>query len=138
MFNKEEFINKFVEAAANNDEEKMKELSEQAGEVEGTDRITLLEGIVDKLKETKANSAVEEGLAATLALVKMAAEANENSTAQEAKDTSKAEEATQDVAAEGSAAEAETPAPNADISQGEAEGEAPAEEEKTEKSEEVK
>jgi len=138
MFNKEEFINKFVEAAANNDEEKMKELSEQAGEVEGTDRITLLEGIVDKLKETKANSAVEEGLAATLALVKMAAEANENSTAQEAKDTSKAEEATQDVAAEGSAESADEKEAEASTPVAASEGEAPAEEEKTEKSEEVK
>lgn len=138
MNDNEKFITEFVAAAKDSNEEKMKELAETVTDRGLNERVELLEDLVSALKEEEANEEVTAGLAATLELMKLAAETQDNedledSASAEAKDDKQATEATKDVAADTGAAEAETP-DNKSASQGEAEGEAPAKEEKEEKS----
>lgn len=149
MFNSEEFINSFVEAAKANDEAKMAEMAKSIADENLEFRLNLLSDLVDALRDSQANKEVEAGLSATLQLMKLAKEAaesqqgdNQNSTGEEAKDNTKAEEVTQDVAADGSATEAKGDsgqlADAATETEAEVEGEAPAKEEEEVKSEEDK
>ena len=138
MFNSEEFINSFVEAAKANDEAKMAEMAKSIADENLEFRLNLLSDLVDALRDSQANEVIEAGLSARLQLMKLAKEAaesqqgdNQNSAVEEAKEDTKAEEATQDVAAEDSAEEAKT-----EESEASEEGEAPAKEEEAEKSEE--
>lgn len=138
MFNTEEFIKEFLEAAKNNDETLMKELADKISAKSLEFRTELLSDLVDAMKESKANPEVEAGLAATLQLMKLAVEA-QDSAGEEGKDKSEPEEATQDVAADTSATETEGDSTEAEAGAAETEvevdGEAPAEEEKAEKTE---
>lgn len=139
MFNSEEFINDFVAAAKENNDEKMKELADKISTETLEFRTQLLSDLVDAMKDSEANAEVEAGLAATLQLMQLALEA-QDSAGEEAKDNTKAEEATQDVAADTSAAETEGDSKEAEAvaeteTSEEAEGEAPAKEEEAEKTE---
>lgn len=139
MFDQEKFISAFVEAAKNNDEDTMKKLAEEVGVESAELRVELLEGLVAEMAKTEANAEVEAGLNATLQLMKLAVE-HQDSTGEVAKDNTKAEEVTQDVAADTSAEEVagdseEAKAVAEDETVAESEGEAPAEEVKAEKTE---
>lgn len=139
MFDQEEFISAFVEAAKANNEEAMKLLAERVSVESAELRVELLEGLVDEMAKTEANKEVEAGLNATLQLMRLAVE-HQDSTGVVAKDTSKAVEATQDVAADTSADEVtgdseEAKAVAEDETVAESEGKAPAEEVKAEKTE---
>ena len=138
MFNSEEFINSFVEAAKANDEAKMAEMAKSIADENLEFRLNLLSDLVDALRDSQANEVIEAGLSARLQLMKLAKEAaeaqqgdNQNSTGEEGKDKSAPKEATPDVAADTSADEAKAKEPEASE-----EGEAPAKEEEAEKSEE--
>lgn len=128
----EKFISDFVAAAKENNEQRMKELAETVTDKGLDARVKLLDGLVTALREEEANEEVTVGLEATLELMKLAAETkdNEDSTGEDAKDDTKAEEVTQDVTTAASAEEAKVDAPEASE-----EGEAPAKEEKAEKTE---
>lgn len=133
MTDNKEFVSKFVEAAKANDEETMKTLAQSVSESSVQDRVDLLEELNAELKKTEANEEVRAGLEATLSMLRLAQDAaeSEDSAGEEAKaDEVKAEEVTQDVAADTSADEAKVDAPEA-----KSDGEAPAKEEKAEKSE---
>jgi len=138
MFNTEEFIKEFVEAAKNNDENLMKELADKISAESLEFRTELVSDLVDAMKESKANPKVEAGLASTLKLMKLAVEA-QDSAGEEGKDKSEPEEATQDVAADTSAVESAGDSTEAAAGAAETgdvtDGKAPAEEEKEEKTE---
>lgn len=139
MFNSEEFINDFVAAAKENNDEKMKELADKISTEPLEFRTQLLSDLVDAMKDSEANAEVEAGLAATLQLMQLALEAKD-SAGEDAKDNSKAVEATQDVAADTSAEEVagdseEAKAVAEDETVAESEGDAPAKEEEAEKTE---
>jgi len=149
MFNSEEFLNNFIEAAKNDDAEAMAKLADSISNETLEFRTNLLSDLVDALRDSQANKEVEAGLSATLQLMKLAVEAKEaeageekDSTAEEAKDNTKAEEVTQDVAADGSATEAKGDsgqlADAATETEAEVGGEAPAKEEEEVKSEDDK
>lgn len=131
MFNKEEYVDQFVEAAVAEDTDKMKELASEIVDLSFDYRTELLSDIVDKLKkEEDANEEIVAGLAATAQMMQVAAaaKAQEDSTVEEAKDNTEAKEATQDVVADDSAEEAKVDAPEAAL-----EGDAPTKEAKEEK-----
>lgn len=148
MFNKEDFIKDYIEAVRKNNTQEMQDvLSRLTEEQTWDDRKELVEGIIAGVKELEGDHSVhQEFLSNQLQLIevaKMEEQRKKDSTAEEAKDTAqsagevadateepKAEEVTQDVAADGSAEEAKVDAPEASE-----DGEAPTEEEKTEKSE---
>ena len=138
MFNKEDFINDYVEAVRKNNTQEMQDvLSRLTEEQTWDDRKELVEGIIAGVKELEGDHSVhQEFLSNQLQLIevaKMEEQRKKDSTAEEAKEEPEAEEATQDVAADGSAEEAKVDAPEASE-----DGEAPTEEEKTEKPEETK
>lgn len=129
MFNKEEFVKEFIEAAVAEDNDKMQELAKQTQELGFETRIDVLEKVIEGVKDLDGQEELTKGLEGTLQIMRLAEEvknSEENSTGEEAKDESKAEEATQDVAAD-------TSAPIAEDSSVVEEGDAPAEEEKAEK-----
>lgn len=137
MFDKEEFIEKFVKAALEENNETMKELSDSIANKSLEFRTDLLEVLVKRMKKDDVKESYTTAFDGVLSLMKVALEAKEadekDSTVGEAKDVSKAEEATQDVAAT-SSAEVETKVTeHAEVKT--EEGEAPAEEVKEEKTE---
>src|SRR5690554_4939480 len=113
MFNSEEFLNNFIEAAKNDDEETMIKLADSIAEEPMDFRVNLLTDLVQALRDSQANPTVEAVLAAALELMRLAQQAvnaekeKEDSAVEEAKEDTKAKEATQDVAAVDSAEEAE-------------------------------
>lgn len=145
MFDKEDYVERFVKAAVAEDTDKMKELAEQVVDLSFDLRTELLSDIVDKLKKEDANEEIVAGLAATAQMMQVAAAAKAqedtpDSTSAESKEHvgSKLEEVTEDVAADTGADESsdDTGADNAEVTtEAKSEGEAPAEEEKAEKPE---
>lgn len=122
MFNEEEFIANFIEAVKNNDNVKIRELSDSVKDATSADRLKYMDKIVAGLKEEEG---VDEETVNALSQLTEALRLNvKNSTSEEAKDNTEAKEVTQDVAADTGAEATEAE-----------EGEAPAEEEKAEKSE---
>lgn len=108
MFNKEEFIKDYIEAVRKNDTEEMQQvLSRLTADQNWDTRKELVEGIVAGVKELEGDYAIHlEFLSKQLELIEAAKKAEEDSSSEDAKDTSKAEEATQDVAADTGADEA--------------------------------
>lgn len=138
MFNKEDFIKDYIEAVRKNNTQEMQDvLSRLTEEQTWDDRKELVEGIIAGVKELEGDYSVhQEFLSNQLQLIevaKMEEQRKKDSTTEEAKEEPKAEEATQDVAAAGSAEEAGTNSENTPEDTAESDGEAPTEEEKTEK-----
>jgi hypothetical protein len=131
MYDMEKFVPDFLAAAKDNDEEKMKELSKLMSTETIESRIKYLEEITKGLKESGDNKDVEAGLVSTLELIRLAQEANENSSGVEGKDNSKPEEDSKDESAGTSAETTEM----AEGHEGVPVSDAPTEEEKMEKSE---
>ena len=135
MFDKEKFVKDFVEAAEANDEDKMTKLSSSVGELEPEERVTLLDSLLEKLKGSKAKEELVkylEEIQSTLKFLVSLSELNKDSVGEEAKDAevSKAEEVTEEVAANTNADEEDVIGDTSESG-----GYAPAEEEKEEKTE---
>lgn len=147
-----EFIDNFVAAAKESDDEKMQELAKTTSDMGIQDRVDLLEGLVAELNKTEANKEVEAGLAATLELMKLAVEAQASAEGEDKKDStgeeskehkhvgSKLDEVAEDATADTSADETEGERTEAEAgaaieTEVKSEGEAPAEEEEEEKTE---
>lgn len=137
----EKFIADFVAAAKASDTEKMEELSRSAGSSTVKDRVDLLSKLIDSLeKEEGVDNRIAEGLVKVKERLITTSE-YKDSTGEEDKEDSKSEEATQDVAADTSADEAEGERTEsvedgaATETEAESGGYAPASEEEEEKSE---
>lgn len=140
MFNKEDFINDYVEAVRKNNTQEMQNvLSRLTEEQTWDDRKELVEGIIAGVKELEGDHSVhQEFLSNQLQLIevaKMEEQRKKDSASEEAKDEAKAEEVTKDVSADTSADEAGTNSENTPEDTAESDGYAPAEEEKEGKSE---
>lgn len=137
MFNDEEFIEKFVKAAQEEDNSLMKKLSDSIADFPLDRRAELLEKLIEAMKKEEVKEDYTKALDSILELMKVALESKDvqekDSAGEEAKDNTEAKEVTQDVAADTSAEEAKT-----EESEASEEGEAPAEEVKEEKTEEEK
>ena len=136
-----QFIEDFVAAAKASDTAKMEELSRNAGSSSIKDRVDLLGQLITSLeKEEGVDKRIAEGLGEVKNRLITSSEYRD-STGEEDKEDSKSEEATQDVAADTSAEEAEgertESAEDSAATETEAEsgGYAPASEEEEEKTE---
>lgn len=115
MFDTEGFIKEFIEAAKAGDNEKMKELADKVGGESLDFRFQILTELHLALAVEEGVSEIYEGIGSTLSLMKLVKETQANSAVEEAKVETKAEEVTQDVAADDSAeVEAETTAETED------------------------